>query len=356
MSPGFTLTAVLTLALGIGALTTVATWTNAVLFNPWPQVRNARSLRFISATVLGSNGYSIHYDQVQYLRQQAHSFGDVAAFDLATLNLALPNTQPQAITAGIVSSNYFQTLGVKPEVGNFFQPDANDRAYGSMDAIVLSDGLWRDRFNADPSVVGRPVSINRHVFTVVGVAPTEFAGIFGGLAEAAWVPLSATRDLSADAPPDPLLHAGLQIVVRLRPGVSDSTAKAEIHTLARSFALAQHNDSFNSWDLNIYDSAHFQRGFFSIIGEMLPVLLGASCLLMSLVCINVASLLAQHAARRRREIAIRTALGARPSRIASQVFIEAGLLALAGALAGWAASVGITRAVYVLMPDLGFPL
>ena len=83
MSPGFTLTAVLTLALGIGALTTVATWTNAVLFNPWPQVRDARSLRFVSATVLGSDGYSVNYEQLQYLRQQSRSFSDAAAFDVA---------------------------------------------------------------------------------------------------------------------------------------------------------------------------------------------------------------------------------------------------------------------------------
>jgi macrolide transport system ATP-binding/permease protein len=358
MSPGFTLTAVLTLALGIGALVTVATWTNAVLFNPWPQVRDARTLRFISATVLGSDGYSVHYDQVQYLRQQARSFGDVAAFDLTTLNLALPNAQPQAITAGTVSSNYFQTLGVKPEVGNFFQPDANDRDYGSMDAIVLSDGLWRDRFNADPSVVGRTISVNHHVFTVIGVAPSDFAGIYGGIAEAAWVPLSALRDLSADAPPDPLiqLHWGLQAVVRLRPGASDATARAEIHTLARSFALAQHNDQYKSWDLNLYDSSHFQRGLFSVIGQVLPVLVGASCLLMLLVCINIASLLGQHAARRRREIAIRTALGAKPARIASQVFIETGLLAVSGALLGWAVNVGISRSLYVLLPDFGMPL
>jgi predicted permease len=356
MSPGFALTAVLTLALGIGALTTVATWTNAVLFNPWPQVRDARSLRFVSATVLGGDGYSVSYDQFKYLRQQARSFSDAAAFDLATLNLALPNTQPQAIPAGTVSSNYFQLLGVKPELGNFFQPDANDHAFGSMDAIVLSDGLWRDRFNADPSVIGRTISINRHVFTIVGVAPREFAGIFGGVAEAAWVPLSALRDLSADAPPDPLLHAGLQVVVRLRSGIADATAKAELHTLARSFALAQKNDQLNSWDLNLYDSSNMQKGFFGVIGEVLPVLLGASCLLMLLVCINIASLLGQRAARRRREIAIRTALGAKPSRIASQVFIETGLLALAGALAGWAASMGISRAVYVLLPDFGFPI
>jgi predicted permease len=356
MSPGFTLTAVLTLALGIGALTTVATWTNAVLFNPWPQVRDARSLRFVSATVLGGDGYSVSYDQFKYVRQQARSFNDAAAFDLATLNLALPDAQPQAVPAGTVSSNYFQLLGVRPEVGNFFKPDADDRAYGSMDVVVLSDGLWRDRFNADPSVVGRTISINRHVFTIVGVAPREFSGIFGGVAEAAWVPLSSLRDLTADAPADPLLHSGLQVVVRLRPGIADATSKAEIHTLARAFALAQKNDQLNSWDLNLYDSSNMQKGFFGVIGEVLPVLLGASCLLMLLVCINIASLLGQRAARRRREIAIRTALGAKPARIASQVFIETGLLAVAGAFAGWGVSIGISRAVYVLLPDFGFPI
>jgi predicted permease len=356
MSPGFTLTAVLTLALGIGGLTTVATWTNAVLFNPWPQVRDARSLRFISATVLGSNGYSLHYDQLQFVRQQSRSFSEAAAFEFTTLNLALPNTQPQAINGGIVSANYFQLLGVKPEIGTFYAPNANDRAYGSMDAIILSDGLWRDRFNADPSVAGRVVSINKHAFTVIGVAPRDFAGIYGGIAEQAWVPLSAGRDLSADAPADPLLHQGLQVVVRMRPGVTDKSAEAELHTLARSFALAQHNDQYNSWDLNLNDSSHFQRGFFGVIGDQLPVLLGASCLLMLLVCINIASLLGQHAARRRREVAIRTALGARPARIARQVLVETGLLAIAGAFAGWAASIGISRSVYALLPNLGFSL
>ena len=356
MSPGFTLTAVLTLALGIGAVTTVATWTNAVLFNPWPQVRDARSLRFISATVLGSNGYSVHFDQVEHLRQHGRSFSEVAAFDFAPLNLTQPDTQPQAIHAGLVSSNYFQFLGVRPQVGGFFQPNANDRNYGSNDAIVLSDGLWRERFNSNPSVIGRTVSINHHAFTVIGVAPPGFAGIFGGLAEAAWIPLSSLRDLSADAPPDPLAHSGLQAVVRLNPGINDATAAAEIHTLARSFALAQHNDQYNSWDLNLYNSANFQRGFFSVIGEQMPVLFGASGLLMILVCINVASLLGQHAARRRREVAIRTALGATPGRIARQVFIETGLLAISGAFAGWAASLVISRALYALMPNLGFSL
>jgi predicted permease len=355
-SPGFTLTAVLTLALGIGALTTVATWTNAVLFNPWPQVNSARNLRFISATVLGSNGYSVHYDQHQFVRRQAHSFSDAAVFSLGTLNLNRPGAQPLAIDAGTVSSNYFHMLGVKPQLGQFFQANADDRAYSAHDELVLSDVLWRDRFGADPNVVGRTVSINLHTFTIIGVAPAGFAGIFGGLAESAWVPLSALRDLSADAPPDPLLHYGFQEVVRLRPGVTDATAAAELHTLAHIFASNQKEARYNGWDLNLADSAHFQRGLFYTIGAQLPVLLGASGLLMVLVCINIASLLGQHAARRRREVAIRTALGARPARIASQILAETGLLALAGGLAGWGASTIMSRSLYILLPNFGIPL
>jgi len=301
-SPGFTLTAVLTLALGIGALTTVATWTNAVLYNPWPHVVAPRTLRFVDATVLGSQGYSVHYGQYRFLREQGHSFGDAAAFAITSVNLAIPGSEPRAISAGIVSSNYFQLLGIKPQTGRFFQPGANDRAYGANDEIVLSDSLWRERFGADPNMIGRAVSINRHVFTVIGIAPAEFAGIFGGLGELAWIPLSGLRDLSSDAAPDPLLHYGLQVVTRLHPGVQDSVAAAELHTLARTFAQQQ------------------------------------------------------HAASRRREVAIRTTLGAAPGRIAAQVLVETGLLALTGALAGWAASTAMSRALYVLLPNLGMPL
>ncbi len=206
-----------------------------------------------------------------------------------------------------------------------------------------------------PSVIGRTISINKHPFAVIGVAPPAFAGIYGGLSESAWLPLSALRDLSPDAPPDPLQHYGLQASVRLRPGVSEATGAAEVHTLARAFT-AQHPGKLNHWDLNLRDAAHMEKGFFGMIGMMLPILAGASVLLMILVCINIASLLGQHAARRRREVAIRTALGAHPSRIAAQVLVETCILALAGALAGWAVSIGISRALYVLLPSFGYPI
>ena len=228
-SPGFTTTVVLTLALGIGALTTVATWTNAVLFNPWPHVQEPRQLRFVSATVLGSNGYSVNYRQFSLVRNEGRSFSDAAAFDLIQLSLAAEGAEARAIWADSVSSGYFHLLGLQPQLGRFFDPNASDRAFGQHDEIVLSDALWRSLFNADRSIVGRTVSVNRHLFTVIGVAPAGFAGVFGGLAESAWIPLSATRSLASDPAADPLAHRGLQVVVRQRPGAANALAAAELH-------------------------------------------------------------------------------------------------------------------------------
>ena len=356
LSPGFTATAILTLALGIGALTTVATWTNAVLFSPYPHVVQPRRLGFIDATVMGNEGYSVHYDQFQFVREQSRSYQEAAAFELTSVNLNSSGAQPRSITAGVVSSGYFHLLGLTPQAGRFFAAGASDRAFGANDDVVLSDRLWREQFGADASLIGRSISINRHPFTVIGVAPPEFYGIYGGMAEAAWLPLSGLRELAADAPADPLQHQGLQVVVRLKPGVTYAAAGAELHTLARTFAQQKHDESLNRWNLNLRDSAHFERGLLGAVGQQLPILFGASLLLMILVCVNIASLLGQHAARRRREVAIRTALGATPGRIASQVFAETAMLGLAGALAGWAASTLLARTIYVLLPDFGIPL
>src|SRR6202142_430274 len=116
-SPSFAMTAVLPLALGIGALTTVATWTNAVLYNPWPHVAAPRELRFVDATVLGNNGYSVHYEHYQFLRAQGRSFQDAIGFANTTVSLTLPGADPQAIGIGIVSTNYFQFLGLRAQAG-----------------------------------------------------------------------------------------------------------------------------------------------------------------------------------------------------------------------------------------------
>jgi predicted permease len=355
-APGFTLAAVLTLALGIASLTTVFTWIKAVLFDPFPHVRDPRSLRFVDATVRGSQGYSVHYDQFEFLRERDQSLANPAVFTITEFDLASPGAPPEALAGGLVSSNYFQLLGLQPQLGRFLTVVANDRVYGSHDEVVLSDREWRARFNGDPQIVGQVIYVNRHPFTVVGVAPRDFAGIYGGLAELLWMPLSASRSLQPDPNADPLKHMGLMLTARLRPEFSHERAAAELHTAARIFAQQQEAKGANmaGWDLNLRDSAHFERGLFGVVGEQWPALLGAAMLLLILVCINTASLLGQRAARRRREIAIRTSLGATSRRIASQLFTEALLLALMGGVVGWAASLVLAKSLYIVLPGFGF--
>jgi predicted permease len=352
-APGFTLAAVLTLALGIAALTTVFTWIKAVLYDPWPHVRDPRSLRFVDATVRGSEGYSVHIDQIEFLRERDKSLEDLAGFMLTQVDLASPGAAPEALSSGLISSNYFRLLGVSPQLGRFFNPDANDRAYGSQDEVVLSDREWRVRFGGDPQVIGRAVWINRHQFTVIGVAPRDFSGIFGGMAEDMWLPLSAARSLQPDPNADPLKTMGLMAGGRLRTGFTHAQAAAELHTLAREYMREK---NFTGWDLNLRDSAHFERGLFGILGEQMPILLGASILLLLLVCVNTASLLGQRAVRRGREIAIRTSLGATSRRIARQLLVEALLLAAGGGVIGWAASVLLSHSLYVLLPTFGMQM
>jgi len=352
-APGFTLAAVLTLALGIASLTTVFTWIKAVLYDPWPHVRDPRSIRFVDATVRGSGGYSVHFDAVEYLRQRSTTLDNVTAFALGTLDLGSEGSQPEAVTVGQVSSNYFDFLGMQPQLGRFFTSNANDHLYGAHDEVVLSDREWRVRFGADPHVIGKPVTVNRHPFTVIGVAPPGFAGIFGGMAEAMWVPLSALRSLQPEPVGDPIQHIGLMVGARLCPGATDAGAAAELRALALSF---MRDKNLTGWDLNLRDSAHFERGLFGVIGEQLPILLGASVLLLVLVCVNTASLLGQRAARRSREIAIRSSLGATPRRIAWQLLMEALVLAFLGGVVGWAASSLLAQSVYVLLPAFGMQL
>ena len=135
-SPGFSAVAVLTLALGIGAITMVFTWANAILMNPWPQVRAARELRFFAATVKAGGGYSLHYDEYQYLRDHSRSFREFTAHELLPVDLAGSRERPERYSSGVVGANYFAMLGVKPELGRGFAQH-DDRAYGSAPEVVL---------------------------------------------------------------------------------------------------------------------------------------------------------------------------------------------------------------------------
>ncbi len=354
-SPGIALVVILTLAVGIGAVTTVVTWANAVMFNPWPQVRDAGQLRFLSAVVNAGAGYSQHYNMLEYLRQNAHSFSDLTANEIEQFDLAGSGTVPESYWGGVVASNYFQFLGVRPLLGRGFTPH-DDRAYGSAPEVVISYDLWHSRFRGDPSILGKTIQINRHPLTVVGVAPKGFVGIYGGLSQSMWAPFSELSEMIGR--PDPLIggNFGLQIVARLRPGVGDRQAGAELHTLAQQFAQQQNSTYYHQWDLVLNDSAHMSRGIYGDIGDQMPLQAGAAVLLLILICANVAGLLIQRSARRAREIAIRTALGATARQLIRQLLIETAVLTVIAGIAGWLFSLLLSRSLYALIPNFGIAI
>lgn len=356
-SPLFTLGTIGVLALGIGSLTTTFTWLKAVLYDPWPHVLAPQEVRFFDATVHGGQGYSLRYNEYQYIKEHAKSYSEVVAFDLGMLDLAGKEARPEVITAGFVSSNYFHFLRLTPRLGSFFNPNADDRAYGAHDEVVLSSSLWRARFQSDPDIVGKTILLNHRPFTVIGVAPQDFSGIYGGLAEAAWVPFSAVKDLNSSYGADPLAAGDVHLMAaaRILPGVKDSAAASELHGLARTYVQANLG-RFNGWDLNLRDLAHFERGLLSMVGVYLPLLLGAGVLLLLLVCVNTAALLTQKTSQRQHEVSIRMALGAKKSRIISQVMIETFLLAFCGGLIGWMLSLGLSKTIYSLLPKFGIPV
>ena len=352
-SPGFALLVILTLALGIGAVTTVMTWANAVMFNPWPQVRDARQLRFVSAVVNAGAGYSQHYDQYEYLRQHARSFSQLTAHEMMPVDLAGSGATPERYWSGIVASNYFDILGVQPILGRGFTSH-QDRAYGSAPEVVISYSLWHLRFHGDPAIIGTTIDVNRRPLTVIGVAPKGFAGIYGGLSQTLWVPLSEIPELSGGSMKDPLSgNFAIQIAVRLRNGVSDPQAAAELHSLAHQFAQQQQSPYYNHWDLVLQDSAHMPRGIYGELGDQMPFQAGAAILLLVLVCANIAGLLIQRSTRRARELAIRTAIGASAGRLIRQLLVETALLSVIAAVGGWLFSLLLSRSLYVLLPKFG---
>jgi macrolide transport system ATP-binding/permease protein len=354
-SPAFTALAILTLAVGMAAVTTVFTWANAVLFNPWPQVQRAGEIRSLAARIDAGGGYSLHYDQFLYVREHHQGFVDATAHEMFAVDLSGAGTRPERYWSGIVASNYFQMLGVVPIAGRGFTPH-DDRAYGTAPEVVIGYDLWRSRFHGDPGMLGRTISVNRQPLTIVGIAPKNFVGIYGGMTQSLWLPFSELPALT-DGKPDPLMNGyGLQAMARMRPGVSDQQASAELHNLAQQFAAQKNSTYYNKWDLLMSDPGHMSRGLYESISEVIPILFGAAGLLLVLVYANVAVLLIQRSSRRTRELAIRTSLGASPSRLLRQLLTETAVIAVLAGVTGWLASIALARTIYALLPkaDISF--
>jgi putative ABC transport system permease protein len=334
----FTVAAVLTLALGIGANTAMFSVIRTVLMRSW-SFPNPGRLLLVSQRQ--ANGISNLFSTRDFLdwKQQGGLLAHMGAHVSWQFNISSPGEPPQRIAGGVVSSDFLPVLGVQPLLGRFFSPQQDQSGAGQF--VMLSYAFWKNRFGGDPHIVGKPVQIDGVPYTVVGVMPAGFNG--SDDKELLWTLLQLRRDSGIGSSPN--LH-WLGAFIRLPDGVSLKQARSELDAVATR--LHRENPSrdvgFGVFLQTLNDA------FTSGVQPALLMLMGCVGFVLLIACANVANLLLARGAARRREMAVRTALGASPSRIVRQLLTESVLLAGAGGATGIAIAFLLLRGVLALHP------
>ncbi len=339
-NPSFTLVAVLSLALGIGANTTIFTLINTVLLHPVP-VRDPGSLAMMFMTDEKNKNNQFNLFQISHLnyndfRDQNDVFSETAAWLGAPINLS-GGGEPEQIAGDLVTGNFFSLLGVQPALGRAFLPD-EDKVDGAHPVVVLGDRLWKRRFAADSTIVGKAITLNGQSFTVVGVAPVGFQGINALGGPDLWVPMAMHGQILSGIFAEFFNERRallFNVIGRLKPGVTIQQAEGALRTIAARLEK-EYPEPNKGRSVTLLPMAqatvnpNFRR-LFVMAGGLLMTVVG---LVLLIACANVANLLLARATARRKEIAIRLSMGAGRLRLVRQLMTESVVLALLGGCAG----------------------
>jgi predicted permease len=353
-APGFALTAVLTLALAIGANAIVFSVLNALILRPL-NVPHPESLFMVERAYGADTTPSQSYPDYRDLRDRNHSFDSLILYNImGGVGLDTGHGNPSVVWPYTVSGNYFDALGVKPYLGRYIHA-SEEHGPNSMPEIVLSYALWHTQFNGDPAAVGRTVRINKYPFTIVGVAPPVFRGTELFFAPDLWAPIVNSQQLTDYFSFEERGNHNAWAIGHLKPGVTPAAAAADLNTIANSLAK-----TYPKSDAGLKFSLSRPGLAGNTLGKptrafMLGLMLLAGLILLA-ACANLGSLFAARAADRSREIALRIALGSRRQLILRQLLTEAVLVSLAGGICGMAAAVVILRALSTWRPIPNIPI
>jgi len=353
-SPGFALTAVLTLSLAIGANAIVFSVLNALVLHPL-RVPNPDNLYMIERSFERGSTTSQSYPDYIDLRDRNRSFESLISYDIVGgVGLDTGSGNPSVVWPYLVSGNYFDSLGIRPYLGRFLH-SSDEHGKNSVPYVVLSYAYWRSHFNGDPSAVGRTIRINKHPYTICGVAPADFRGTELFFAPDLWAPLV---DLPQVGGWDPMENRGSHftwVIGHLKPGVTAGAAAAELNTIAASLAK-----SYPKEDEGMKLSLSRPGLVGDMLGRPARAFMAGLMLLAGLIllaaCANLGSLFAARTADRSREIAVRVALGSSRRLIMRQLFTEAILISVAGGVVGLAGAVAILRVLSTWRPIPGIPI
>jgi predicted permease len=354
-SPGFTAIAALSLAIGIGANTTVFCWIQNILIRPFAGVAKQEELVVLTTQHGTAMWDSLSLPDLKDLAKLKEVFAGVIGSAPLRAELAVDG-HSEWNYGQIATANFFSVLGVKPLLGRAFVAEEDEQP-GGHPVLVLSEGFWRRRFAGDPSIVGRNVDINRHSFTIVGVVPGKFRGTMTGLNCDFWAPLSMCEEVmyhprtSLDNRSDRWVNTQ----ARLRPGVSHAQAQAALDTLAAQLEqeYPNSNKEVRPRVLPLWKTPY---GGQPLMLPVLSLLQAVSLGVLLIVAVNVANLLLARASRREKEVAIRLALGADRGRLIRQLLTESLLLSLLGGAGGVLLAHWMVGLLELFLPNNQMPL
>ena len=353
-APGFAVTAVLTLALAIGANAIVFSVLNALVLRPL-NVPNPGNLYMVERLFGSDTEPSQSYPDYRDLRDQNRSFDSLVAYDImGGVGLDTGSGNPTVVWPYMVSGNYFDAFGIQPYLGRFIHA-SEEHGKNSMPEIVLSYALWHSYFNGDRTVVGRAVQINKHPFTIIGVAPPGFRGTELFFAPDLWAPIVNVPQISGGNWLEERGNHNAWVIGRLKPGVTPEAASADLNTIADSLAK-----NYPKEDDGLKFSLSHPGLAGNTLGKPTRAFMAGLMLLAGLIllaaCANLGSLFAARAADRSREIAVRIALGSHRKLILRQLLTEALLVSVAGGICGMAGAVGILRILNAWRPIPDVPI